>query len=102
MEATPAEIEKFLQVLTETPLRIAAASSNLENARLYAKPDEKSWSLNEILAHLRACADVWGKSIQVMLVQDNPTLRHVSPRSWIRKTDYPQLAFHESFQAFEK
>jgi hypothetical protein len=67
---------------------------------LHFKPDEKSWSANDILAHLRACADVWGKSIMAMLAEDHPTLRYVSPRSWIRKTDYPELAFHASFQAF--
>lgn len=56
----------------------------------------------EIMAHLRACADVWGGSIDRMLSEDHPTIRYVSPRSWIRKTDYLQQSFHESLRAFSR
>ncbi len=35
-----------------------------------------------------------------MLAEDHPTLPHVSPRTWVRKTDYLKLDFHESLQAF--
>ena len=37
-----------------------------------------------------------------MLTQDNPTLGYISPRSYIKKTNYLELAFPESFQAHEK
>jgi hypothetical protein len=97
---TSAEIEKLLNSLAETPRRIAFASGNLENRRLQFKPDENTWSVNDILAHLRACADVWGKSVIAMIAQDHPTLRYVSPRTWIRKTGYPELEFRQSLQAF--
>jgi len=59
-----------------------------------------SWSVNEVLAHLRACADVWGGSMARILKQDNPTFRYVSPRAWIRKTNYTSLEFRASFLAF--
>ena len=94
------ETEQLLHALAETPRRIAAASQGLENAQLHFKPDEKAWSANDILAHLRACADVWGTSIIRMLAEDQPTWRYVSPRTWLRKKDYPELAFSTSFQAF--
>ena len=100
MIATPADIETFLETLTLTPQRLASASAGLESARLHFKPDKKAWSANDILAHLRACADVWGKSIAAMLEQDHPTIRYVSPRTWIRKTDYPSLEFRASLLAF--
>jgi hypothetical protein len=64
------------------------------------RSDKKSWSANDILAHLRACADVWGETIAAMLKEDTPTLPHVSPRSWIRKTNYPNLSFRESLDEF--
>jgi hypothetical protein len=102
MIATHAAIETFLEILTATPRRIASASTGLENARLHFKPDKKAWSANDILAHLRACADVWGKSMAAMLAQDHPTLRYISPRTWIRKTDYPKLEFRVSLLAFTK
>jgi hypothetical protein len=43
------------------------------------------------VAHLRACADVWGGSIDRMVAEEHPTIRYVSPRSWIRKTDLSRL-----------
>jgi hypothetical protein len=100
MRVTAAEIEEILEALAETPRRLASMTGDLEQARLHTKADTDSWSANDILAHLRSCADVWGKSIQAMIAQDNPTLRYVSPRTWIRKTDYPTQEFQVSFRAF--
>jgi hypothetical protein len=58
--------------------------------------------VNDILAHLRSCADVWGGSIEAMLAQDTPTLPYRHPRQWIKKTNYPDLMFQESFKAFRR
>jgi hypothetical protein len=102
MKVAPAEIEKVLKLLAETPRRIVSASKGLENHRLHSRPDEKTWSANDVLAHLRSCADVWGKSMMAMIAQDHPTLRYISPRTWIRKTDYLELDFHPSLAAFAK
>ena len=100
MKATTDEIKHVLHLLAETSHRFSAIGENLNNAQLQHKPDAKSWSANEILAHLRACADVWGDMIEAMLTQDKPTLRHLSPRTYIRKTDYAQQNFHDSLSAF--
>ena len=53
-----------------------------------------------MLAHLRACADVWGDCIVAMITQDTPTLRAVDPRTWIRQTDYLAQDFEPSLHAF--
>ena len=87
-------------MLKTTPSRIASASHGLSDKELNWKPAADSWSANEILAHLRACSDVWGGSIMKILKQDNPTFRYVSPRTWIRKTNYIELEFNASFFAF--
>ena len=100
MKATPDEIEKYLKLLAETPRRIASVSRGIENAQLQRRIEKEPWSVNDILAHLRSCADVWGKTIQEMLIKDNPTLPYVHPRQWIKKTNYPELDFHISLQAF--
>ncbi|MCM3871911.1 MAG: DinB family protein [Pyrinomonadaceae bacterium] len=102
MKVDPAEIENVLKLLAETPRRIASASKGLESNRLHSRPDENSWSANDVLAHLRSCADVWGKSVVAMITQDHPTLRYISPRTWIRRTDYLELDFHPSLAAFAK
>src|SRR5689334_14803869 len=100
--SSAAEIEQCLKLLAATPRRIASASKGLENTRLHFRPDEEAWSANDVLAHLRSCADVWGKSILAMIAQDHPTLRYISPRTWIRKTDYPELEFHLSLEVFAR
>ena len=91
-----------INLLKTTPRRIASASRGLCDKELNWKPAADSWSVNEVLAHLRACADVWGESIKKILKQDNPTFRYVSPRTWIKKTNYMDLDFEASFLAFRK
>jgi uncharacterized damage-inducible protein DinB len=91
---------QLLELLAATPRRLAAASRGVDEEHLRSRPTETAWSANDILAHLRACADVWGKSILAMIAQDHPTLRYVSPRTWMRKTNYHRQDFHESLQAF--
>ncbi len=93
-------IEQVLTLLAETPPRITTLTAGLATAQLQAAPDHDEWSANDVLAHLRACADVWGNCIVAMIAQDRPTLRAVNPRSWIRKTDYLELEFRPSLRAF--
>ena len=93
-------VEQILAMLRETPGRIAALTAGLTPAQLRAAPAHGEWSANEVLAHLRACADVWGGCIGVILAQDTPTLRAVDPRTWMAQTDYPAQAFAPSLDAF--
>ena len=102
MGADPVEIESILDILSQTPGRIASASMGRDNTRLTLRTEEESWSANDILAHLRSCADVWGRSILAMIQQDHPTLRYVSPRTYIRKTKYPALEFRLSLEGFTR
>lgn len=73
---------------------------DLTEAKLHAAPEPGEWSVAEIAAHLRSCADVWGRAIETIAVTDHPTIRAVSPTTWIKSTDYGQLAFASSLQAF--
>lgn len=94
------EIDDVLQILASIPIHIAALTGMYKNDLLTSKPDPESWSANEILAHLRACADVWGDTIQKMLTEDNPTLPHISPCTWLRNTNYRKIPFNVSFDAY--
>jgi hypothetical protein len=93
-------IDQVLALLAATPQRIATLTASLEPARLHTVPPSDEWSANDVLAHLRACADVWGGCIVTIIAQDEPTLRAVNPRSWIDKTDYPKQGFRPSLHAF--
>ena len=93
-------IEQMLTVLAATPPRIAALTAGLLPAHVHTRPHPDEWSANDVLAHLRACADVWGTCIAAMLAEDRPTMRAVNPRTWIRQTDYLEQAFQPSLHAF--
>ena len=93
-------MEQILAVLRDTPDRLGGLTGDLTEAQLHAAPEPGEWSVTEIAAHLRSCADVWGDAIETIIVTEHPTIRAVSPTTWIRSTDYPELAFATSLQAF--
>jgi hypothetical protein len=93
-------IEQILTILAENPPRIAAMTAGLAPAQLQTPLNRAEWSANDVLAHLRSCADVWGNCMQVIIAQDMPTIRAVNPRTWIRQTDYLEQEFRPSLQAF--
>ena len=43
-----------------------------------------------------------GDCIATILAEDRPTIRAVNPRTWIKKTDYPNLEFRPSLRAFSR
>jgi hypothetical protein len=92
--------EQVLTLLAETPQRIAALTAGLAPAQLHTPPNHDEWSANDVLAHLRACADVWGNCIVAIIAEDTPTLRAVNPLTWIKKTDYLELEFRPSLRSF--
>lgn len=92
--------EQLLSALAQTPARIAEITAALTTAQLHSQPAPGEWSANQVLAHLRACADVWGDCIATILSQDRPTIRAVNPTTWINSTDYPDQAFQPSLHAF--
>jgi uncharacterized damage-inducible protein DinB len=96
-ELTP---DQMLTMLESAPVRMTAAVLDLTLAQLHAAPEDGEWSVNDVLAHLRACADVWGGAIERILTEDHPTIRAMDPRTWMQQTNYPSLEFPASFQAF--
>jgi hypothetical protein len=92
--------EQVLSLLAATPQRLAALTADLSPAQLHTTPTHEEWSANEVLAHLRACADMWGNCILAIITQDRPTLRAVNPRTWIKQTNYLDLEFRPSLRAF--
>jgi hypothetical protein len=100
MEANKDEVDWILDTLKDAQKRIAAASKGVSLAKLHAHAGKKTWSINDILAHIRSSSDVWGDSIEAMLTKEMPALPNIHPRKWIKQTNYPQLDFHTSFMAY--
>jgi hypothetical protein len=92
--------ERILTLLAAAPPRLTALTADLTPAHLRTVPGPDQWSANDVLAHLRACSDMWGACIMAMLAEERPTLRAVNPRTWINQTDYLQLEFQPSLRAF--
>jgi hypothetical protein len=95
-------VEQIISILRDTPDRLSDLTGDLTEAKLHAAPEQGEWSVTEIAAHLRSCADVWGRAIETIAAADHPTIRAVSPTTWIESTDYRDLAFASSWRAFRK
>jgi hypothetical protein len=95
-------MEQILSILRDTPDRLRCLTGDLTEARLHAAPEPGEWSIAEIAAHLRSCADVWGRAIETIAATDRPTIRAVSPTTWIKSTDYSELTFASSLHAFSE
>ena len=72
MTSTSPTIEQMMASLREAPAQIAALSEGLTAAQLRAAPAEGQWSMVWVLAHLRACADVWGEAMMRIIAEDRP------------------------------
>lgn len=95
--------DQILAILKETPLRLANLTSSLAPAQLHTAPSAGKWSVNEVLAHLRACDDVWGGYyMMTILAQEKPMIKARNPRTWIKNTDYLEQDFQTSLRAFTK
>ena len=92
-------VEQALAILRETPNRLARLTGNATQAQLRTSPEPGEWSATEVLAHLRSCADVSGRAIEVILAENHPTLKAVNPTTWIDSTDYHELEFGPSLNA---
>ena len=98
----PLTLDQVLSRLEEQPERIAALTAGLPRARLHTPASGGEWSVNDVLAHLRSCSDMWGNYIALIVAEDHPTIRAMNPTTWIKTTNYPELGFAPSFGAFRK
>lgn len=100
MIITQKDIDQYLFQLEHAPQKIADCTRDVDESLLHGKTSAGDWSPNDILAHLRSCADVWGNSIEAMLAADYPSLPDIHPRAWIKQTDYLVLPFNQSLREF--
>jgi hypothetical protein len=92
--------KQILTTLADAPLRLTTFAAKLTPTQLQTAHAQGEWSANAVLAHLRSCADVWGSCIVKILAEDRPTLRAINPTTWIKRTNYLELEFQTSLDAF--
>jgi hypothetical protein len=100
MAADRREIEQSLDHLRATAPRIAAATEGVSGSILHRRTPEEPWSVNDVVAHIRAAADNRERFIRRMASGEHARLAYVSPRSELKKTDYVNRPFAENLAAF--
>jgi hypothetical protein len=100
MNDRPFTHEQILAMLAAAPSRLAELTDGIQPTQLVTPPAAGEWSARDVLGHLRACSDMWGKAIAVIIRDDHPKFKAVNPRTWIKQTDYLALDFQPSLQAF--
>lgn len=96
------EIRETLRNLRGTTTHFKRTASGLTDAQLRCPPEKDAWSVHELLAHLRGCADVNGAWIARILAEDTPTIRYASPRTGMRKTGYEEQEFEPFLRDFAR
>lgn len=102
MPAAPLSVDEILAILPASVPRVAELTGDLTSDQLHRPPEPGSWSVNDVLAHLRACNDVLGGAARRIVEEDHPAWRAMSPRTWQRKSGYHGWAFREAFAAFRQ
>ena len=92
--------DEALALLGENAARLAALTGGLPSEGLHRSPHPDEWSPNDVLAHIRACCDIWGGNIARILAEEHPTFPGLNPRTWMKRTDYPRWQFEEASRAF--
>ena len=92
-------VGQIMEILTTTMPRLEELTDGIPEQRLYAVTDY-GWSVNDQLAHLRACHDVLGGNMLRIVREDHPAWKGMSPRTWQKQTDYFEWKFPPAFEAF--
>ncbi|HEY7701321.1 MAG TPA: DinB family protein [Candidatus Limnocylindrales bacterium] len=93
-------VDEIMAILRTTIPRLTESTKGLTRTQLHTAPAEGEWSINDVLAHLRACGDVLGGAMQRILDEDGPGWTAMSPRTWQRKSGYHDWEFEPAFAAF--
>ena len=93
-------IKDAVALLEVHPRRIAAAVAQTPASRLGGEPMLDMWTATDVLAHLRSCADTFDDVVPRILAEDHPKLQVLGPRDPARATNYRDITFAVSFQAF--
>jgi hypothetical protein len=100
MPSRKLSVEEIMAILPETPRRLVAVTASVAEQVLHAPPAASEWSVNDVLAHLRACSDVLGGNMLRIVSEDRPSWRGMSPRTWQRKSGYHDWQFAPGLEAF--
>lgn len=92
-------IDATMEILRTTVPRLEEISRGASQKALTTVTDY-GWSVNDQLAHLRACHDVLGGNMLRIVCEDHPAWKGMAPAAWQKQTDYFEWKFKPAFDAF--
>jgi uncharacterized damage-inducible protein DinB len=87
-----------LDVLQETPARLAALVHNQPEGPLHVPPAPGKWSVAAILAHLADSEMVLGFRVRLILGQDGVPIQAFDQDAWAAFTHYDDVPVSESLE----
>ena len=76
--------------------------TTLRIERLNDAPCLGTWTANDVLVHLRCCAEAGAAAVQGLAVADGSVVRFVGPRTLIEQVDYRERDFAENLRALTR
>jgi hypothetical protein len=98
--ATPKlTVDATMEILRTTVAGLEEVTARVPQPHVYAVTDY-GWSVNDQLAHLRACHDVLGGNMLRIVREDHPAWRGMAPAAWQKQTDYFEWKFRRALDEF--
>ena len=92
-------IGQTMEILRTTVPRLEELMRGVPDEHLYAVTGY-GWSVNDQLAHLRACHDVLGGNMLRIVREDHPAWTGMAPAAWQKRSGYFDWKFAPAFEAF--
>ena len=92
----------LIQALSNLPGRIEECIAALSDTLLGWQPDEDSWSIQMVLAHLLHCEPLFQERLQHIFDHDNPTLAGFGPEQATPISEQSSAALLDDFVAARK
>ncbi len=102
MTSRDLKVDEIMAILPQTAGRLAALTHGLGEKQLRTPPELDAWSVNDVLAHLRACSDVLGGNMLRIVAESHPAWKGMNPRTWQKKSGYHEWKFAPAFAAFTR
>lgn len=92
----------LLKALRETAHELEAQLFGLDEADLRRRPDDDTWCLKEIAAHLRDCEEHFLRSLELIAFQDCPRIPAFDADALVLENDYRETDVYEALARLEQ
>ena len=95
-------VSEILAQLEEHPRRLSEVAASLSAERLNDVPCLGTWTANDVLVHLRCCAEAGAAAVRGLAAADGTVVRFVGPRTLIEQVDYRDRDFADNLRALKR